>query len=53
MTHKNVKFGTLEGSSEALDAAINEALAEAGVSLNEIDAICGFAMVTILLIMKN
>lgn len=43
MTHKNVKFGTLEGSSEALDAAINEALAEAGVSLNEIDAICGFA----------
>lgn len=40
---KNVKFGTVEGSGEALDNAINAALKDAGVSANEIDAVCGFA----------
>ncbi|MCQ2062955.1 MAG: beta-ketoacyl-[acyl-carrier-protein] synthase family protein [Fibrobacter sp.] len=40
---KNVKFGTVEGSGEALDNAINAALKDAGVSAAEIDAVCGFA----------
>ena len=40
---KNVKFGKLSGSEEALDKAIADALADAGVSVNEIDAVCGFA----------
>ena len=40
---KNVKFGTLSGSGEALDIAINEALKNAGVSIDEIDAVFGFA----------
>lgn len=40
---KNVKFGQVEGSGEALDNAINAALKDAGVSANEIDAVCGFA----------
>jgi 3-oxoacyl-[acyl-carrier-protein] synthase II len=40
---KNVKFGKLEGSGEALDSAIQEALKDANVSKDEIDAVCGFA----------
>ena len=40
---KNVKFGKLAGSDAALDMAINDALADAGISANEIDAVCGFA----------
>ena len=40
---KNVKFGKLVGSDEALDKAIADALADAGISASEIDAVCGFA----------
>lgn len=40
---KNVKFGKIEGSGEALDKAILEALADARISADEIDAVCGFA----------
>ena len=40
---KNVKFGKLENSGEALDFAINDALKDAGVSIDEIDAVFGFA----------
>ncbi|MBR4785498.1 MAG: beta-ketoacyl-[Fibrobacter sp.] len=40
---KNVKFGKLEGSDEALDKAINDALADAGLKASDIDAVCGFA----------
>ena len=40
---KNVKFGKLSGSGEALDKAISDALKDSGVKLEEIDAIYGFA----------
>lgn len=40
---KNVKFGKVEGSGEALDKAILGALADARISADEIDAVCGFA----------
>ncbi|MBR1536744.1 MAG: hypothetical protein IJ630_07385 [Treponema sp.] len=40
---KNVKFGKLTGSGKALDSAINAALKDANVSLDEIDAVFGFA----------
>lgn len=40
---KNVKFGKLSGSDEALDKAINDALADAGLTVADIDAVCGFA----------
>lgn len=40
---KNVKFGHLSGSDEALDRAVLEAIRDAGISLDEIDAVCGFA----------
>ena len=40
---KNVKFGKLTGSDEALDKAINDALADAGLKASDIDAVCGFA----------
>ncbi len=40
---KNVKFGHLSGSDEALDRAVLEAVNDAGISLDEIDAVCGFA----------
>jgi 3-oxoacyl-[acyl-carrier-protein] synthase II len=40
---KNVKFGHLSGSDEALDRAVLEAVRDAGISLDEIDAVCGFA----------
>ena len=38
-----MKFGKLVGSDEALDKAIADALADAGISASEIDAVCGFA----------
>ena len=40
---KNVKFGKLTGSDEALDKAIADALADAGLTVADIDAVCGFA----------
>jgi len=40
---KNVKFGKLAGSGEALDKAIESALADAGLTVSDIDAVCGFA----------
>ena len=40
---KNVKFGKIEGSGEALDNAIQEALKDSGLSIDDIDAVCGFA----------
>lgn len=40
---KNVKFGKISGSGEALDRAILAALADAGISASDIDAVCGFA----------
>ena len=40
---KNVKFGKLAGSGEALETAIKDALDDAGVSAGEIDAVYGFA----------
>lgn len=42
MAHCNVKFGTLGGSERALDRAIGEALADAGLKAEEISAIAGF-----------
>ena len=43
MAFKGVKFGTLKGSGEALTKAINNALADANLTINDIDAISGFA----------
>lgn len=43
MAHKSVPFATLSGSGEALDTAIENALADAGISVNDIDAVMGFA----------
>lgn len=43
MAHKNVDFATLSGSDTALDQAILNALEDAGLSINDIDAISGFA----------
>ena len=40
---KNVTFGKLAGSDEALDKAINDALADADLKASDIDAVCGFA----------
>ena len=40
---KNVKFGKLVGSDEALDKAIADALADAGIAAADVDAVCGFA----------
>ena len=40
---KNVKFGTLKGSDEALNMAIEAALNDAGLQAKDIDAVCGFA----------
>lgn len=40
---KNVKFGKVSGSGEALDFAINDALKDAGLTAADIDAVCGFA----------
>lgn len=43
MAHKNVEFGTIAGSDEALDAAIASALEDAGMTIDDIDTISGFA----------
>jgi 3-oxoacyl-[acyl-carrier-protein] synthase II len=43
MAHRSVKFGTLSGSGEALEEAIATACANAGISLDQIDGIVGFA----------
>lgn len=43
MAHKNVEFGKLKGSDLALDQAIANALADAGLTIKDIDAISGFA----------
>lgn len=40
---RSVEFGKLTGSGEALDTAINNALADAVMSINDIDAVVGFA----------
>ncbi len=40
---KNVKFGKISGSGEALDKAILAAIRDAGLTPNDIDAVCGFA----------
>ncbi len=41
--HKSVEFGTLKGSESALKTAMEEACAAAGVSVKDIDLVCGFA----------
>ncbi len=40
---KNVRFGQLSGTEEALEKAISDALSDSGVKLEEIDAVYGFA----------
>ena len=42
MTHESVTVGTLAGSDAALDRAIKEACANAGISVEDIDAVVGF-----------
>ena len=42
MTHESVTVGTLKGSGEALDKAINYALKSAGITAADVDAIVGF-----------
>ena len=41
--HASVSFGTLIGSEKALDAAVTAAIKDAGLSLDDIDAVIGFA----------
>ena len=43
MAHKSVEFNTIKDSNEALVSAINDALADANISLSKIDAVVGFA----------
>ena len=43
MAYKGVDFATLKGSDEALDRAINDALKDANLTINDIDTISGFA----------
>ncbi len=43
MAHKSVPFGTIKGSDEALDEAVKLALMDGGVSIEDIDAVIGFA----------
>lgn len=43
MTHHSVDYGTVSGSEEALERAIMQACAEAGITPAEIDAVSGFA----------
>ena len=43
MAHSNVKFGTLTGSEAGLTNAVNNALADAGMTIDDIDAVFGFA----------
>ncbi len=42
MTHEPVTVGTIRGSGAALDKAIAGACADAGISVDEIDAVVGF-----------
>ncbi len=42
-THKSVDFGKLTGSESALKAACEEACKAAGISIKDIEAVCGFA----------
>lgn len=41
--HCSVDFGTLSGSEEALERAIRNACAQAGITVDDIDAVSGFA----------
>lgn len=43
MAHKAVPFGKVAGSGEALDAAVRNALEDAGLTLEQMDAVVGFA----------
>ena len=43
VTHKSVEFGTLKGSEEAMERAVREACAQAGVTPDDISAVCTFA----------
>jgi len=43
MAYKGVDFATLKGSDEALDRAINDALKDANLTINDIDTVSGFA----------
>lgn len=43
MAHSNVKFGTLTGSETGLTNAVNNALADAGMTIDDIDVVFGFA----------
>ncbi len=43
MAHRDCEFGTLQGSSEGLDEAIRQALADADLTIDDISAISGFA----------
>ena len=42
MTHKAVEFGTLTGSEDAMKRAVTDACAEAGITPDDISAVCGF-----------
>lgn len=41
--HKSVEFGTVKGSEDALKKAVDSACEMAGITLSDIDAVCGFA----------
>lgn len=41
--HKSVDFGKLTGSEDALKSACEQACAAAGISVSDIDLVCGFA----------
>lgn len=41
--HSSVPFGKISGSDKALGAAVNEALAAAGITAEDVDAVVGFA----------
>lgn len=43
MAHKGVRFGSITGSGEALDVAIKNALQDAGMTIDDLDAVIGFA----------
>ncbi|MCQ2542877.1 MAG: beta-ketoacyl-[acyl-carrier-protein] synthase family protein [Lachnospiraceae bacterium] len=42
MTHEGVEIGTIAGSEAGLEDAINEALKNAGITANDVDAVFGF-----------
>ena len=41
--HKSVEFGKISGSEDALRQAIEDACKNAGISLSDVEAVCGFA----------